>query len=534
MNNRLIACLSMLLLSLCAEASNRTVKADGSGNFTTIQACANAMSNGDTCTVYAGTYNEEITIKAGAVGAYKTLQANGSDLVYVLDVTLNSHNKLIGFHVQNPAAPHSHDCIVVNGNATDVYVTGNTTYACGGNHGAIAGGTGSSYVYLQDNTVVWPCTTSTPPTAPCIAINFVGDHWLIENNDISHVSDFIYLTGNYNVIRNNLLHDTKESDCIASCHIDGVQTGSAIATQYNLVEGNTIVNSLGPNEHFTILQAYQCAGQCHNIIYRFNKGAHVGSAAVEDDNGKIATAPGFYNISVYNNTFADFSQTGGGTAAFIYNATNAAFMNNLLYYPGTFAVNAFLCDDRSAGASTCSTFTAKNNLAWCTNCKLYGQVYQKGSFTDVTSASTGNIKADPLFVSYSPTVLGDLSLSPASPAVGAGSYLTKVAATDSGSGTSLVVNDAGFFQDGHGIQGVKPDQIRVGTTTVVQITSVNYTNNTLSLAKPITRSPGDPIYLFSDSNGRVVLFGNAPDIGALPTAVQQTPAPPTGLAVTVS
>ena len=31
-----------------------TVKRDGTGDFTTIQACADAASEGDTCVVYAG------------------------------------------------------------------------------------------------------------------------------------------------------------------------------------------------------------------------------------------------------------------------------------------------------------------------------------------------------------------------------------------------------------------------------------------------------------------------------------------------
>ena len=54
---------------------------------------------------------------------------------------------------------------------------------------------------------------------------------------------------------------------------------------------------------------------------------------------------------------------------------------------------------------------------------------------------------DPLFVSAAATGT-DLHLQAGSPAVDAGGPLTTVAAADSGSGTSLVVDDATYFQPG--------------------------------------------------------------------------------------
>ena len=87
---------SILIFSLSAFAANYTVKPSG-GNYSTIQACATAMSAGDTCTVYAGTYNENVTVPAGTAGNYKTITVNGSDVVNVSGgFTLNSHTKLIG------------------------------------------------------------------------------------------------------------------------------------------------------------------------------------------------------------------------------------------------------------------------------------------------------------------------------------------------------------------------------------------------------------------------------------------------------
>jgi hypothetical protein len=623
MKRQLISFVSLLVLSLCAEAANYTVKQTGDGNFSTIQACANVMANGDTCSVYAGTYNENVTVPAGGVGAYKTLQVNGTDVVYVLSFVLNAHTKIIGFHVQNPSSPNSVRCVNVVNSATDVYITNNDFYACGTD--SIMGTTSAtapypSYVSVQNNIFSYGCSTSSAPDV-CSAIVSRGDHWLIEGNDFSHITTAIGRNGSYGVVRNNTFHNAygrdlvglfSERECIPelsatatisgttvtwvsgdqffneypgawvkisgthytiasvasytsivasyasmtlqaspsppqgsqtltggngrNCHLDFFSSEPSNSTQYNLIEGNTLNTLLGSDSKGILAQGDVCAGQCHHLIIRFNVGAHVGGGGIADNNANNGTVnPGFYHVKSYNNTWVDFNsdptqQPGGGTNDFTHNSTNGANFNDIFYYPESlFHLTPITCAE-GLPSDTCSTFAERNNLAWClgantgVTCNLHSQNYGRGNFTD----DPGNIKADPLFVNYA---ANDFHLSTGSPAISAGSYLTTVAAGDSGSGTTLLVNDAGFFQDGDGIAGVKPDQIRVGTSTVAQITSVNYATNTLVLANSITRSPGNPVYLFSDSNGRIVLTGNAPDIGAFPSGLQQMPAPPTGLTV---
>jgi hypothetical protein len=141
----------------------------------------------------------------------------------------------------------------------------------------------------------------------------------------------------------------------------------------------------------------------------------------------------------------------------------------------------------------------------------------------VFTSDLGNQIADPKFVDYASN---DFRLAAGSTAIGAGTYLTTVATGDSGSGTSLVVNDASFFQNGSGI--VNADWIRVGVSTTVQISSINYATNTITLASGISRSASDPVYLYKDSTGRTVLVGSAPNIGAT-FASAPVPAPPTSL-----
>src|SRR2546425_10753686 len=72
-------------------AATYSVKAGGGGNFTTIQACANAAVAGDTCTVFAGTYAERPTLPAsGTAGNPITFNVNSGDAVVVQGFVITS------------------------------------------------------------------------------------------------------------------------------------------------------------------------------------------------------------------------------------------------------------------------------------------------------------------------------------------------------------------------------------------------------------------------------------------------------------
>ncbi len=517
-----------LAASLC-PAATFTVKAGGGGDYTTIQACATAMANGDTCTVFAGTYNEHVTLSAGGVASYKTLQVNGTDVVNVLDFVINSHDKIIGFHIQNPSSPASQDCIGIVNSSTDIYITSNNFYACG-NHAMISGVNSSdtsSHVFIQRNTFSYSCSTTGAPNT-CRGMNVTGDHDLVENNDLSHVSDGINIQGSHHILRNNTMHDTSVSECgshSGNCHIDFIESEPAVATQFNLYESNTLLNNLGADGHGYLAQGDACAGQCSNLIIRFNVGAHVGSGGILDDNAQNSgVSPGFFYVKSYNNTWVDFANTpanqpAGITNGFSHNSTHGAEINDLFYYPQAMSdFNPYATD-----ASTVGTFAVSNNLAYCTAfpCNLHGKTYGSGSFT----SDPGNIQANPQFVNYAGN---DFRLANGSPALNGGTYLATVAAGDIGSGTSLVVNDASFFQDGSGIAGVNADCISVRTVgTHACIMAVNYSTNTLTMASGFTRSAGDHVWLYSDSTGRQVLIGGAPNMGA-------TFQPPTPISVCAS
>jgi hypothetical protein len=113
-----------------------------------------------------------------------------------------------------------------------------------------------------------------------------------------------------------------------------------------------------------------------------------------------------------------------------------------------------------------------------------------------------------------------LSLKGNSPCIDIGTHLTRTKGSGSNS-TKLVIDDALFFQDGtwgsaltHAVTHF-PDWIAIGTVgNIVKILFVDYATNTIILASPMTWPARAKIWLYSDSNGRRVLYGRAPDIGA--------------------
>jgi hypothetical protein len=152
-------------------------------------------------------------------------------------------------------------------------------------------------------------------------------------------------------------------------------------------------------------------------------------------------------------------------------------------------------------------------------------LYATGTF----ASEPGHQVANPNFLSYvSPgSASNDFHLTVGSPAIGGGTFLTTVNGTISSS-TSLVVNDASYFQDGYGLSNafstVSGDCIAVTTAlNHVCVTAVNYSTNTLTLASPISATNGDPVWLYKDSSGTVQLNGANPDIGAFQFGVTLPP-----------
>ena len=116
MRNRFQFSFAVLLVTNLFAAT-LTVKTDGSGDHTTIQAAINASSNGDIVLVYAGTYTENINF-GGKNITIQSLYVSSSDTSYISSTIINGNDaasvvkvksgessaKLIGLTLRDGAA----------------------------------------------------------------------------------------------------------------------------------------------------------------------------------------------------------------------------------------------------------------------------------------------------------------------------------------------------------------------------------------------------------------------------------------------
>jgi hypothetical protein len=136
--------------------------------------------------------------------------------------------------------------------------------------------------------------------------------------------------------------------------------------------------------------------------------------------------------------------------------------------------------------------------------------YEGVSNTQTLANNWLHATGDPLFVDWSTGDLDpdnrtahDFHLQDTSRAIDNGGWLTTAKSTSSG--TSLVVADSLWFTDGDGV--APGDRIQIqGSSTVLTVTSVNYSTNTLTISPSTSWTSGNGVgFVYSDS---------APDQGA--------------------
>lgn len=127
-----------------------------------------------------------------------------------------------------------------------------------------------------------------------------------------------------------------------------------------------------------------------------------------------------------------------------------------------------------------------------------------GFFNTNHTAFSGNIQQDPLFVDANNN---DFHLQPVSSMIDAGDFLT-VVASPGGSGSQIMVEDAGYFYDGYGIFGEQGDLIKFENGQSARIINIDYRsdNKTVTLDRQVSWNNGEKVSLN--------YYGVAPDIGA--------------------
>lgn len=389
-------------------------------------------------------------------------------------------------------------------------------------------------------------------------------HNVLEDCEFYHAGHHtIGVMENHNVIRNNRLHNEQWYEYA----VDGITYGYRVIAVggeyntnyhhgYNLFEGNEISHATN-NPNSSLGGAGIHLSSSNNIIRYNDFYANAGNSIILESHTATTTGRMNYN-HIYNNTF--FANGYGATFP---NATNPLTREGPNWRGSPPDRSPFYFVSGGTGAIFATSLygnAVKNNLAW----NNYGEFAVSGMYNDgwdfdncdgygvcgdtVFANNWVDANGDPKFTSEgdygSPTIpttdwewywyltkdtppvditaslnQPDFTLQANSGAIDQGTYLTQAKFSGSNERT-LYVDDAKYFQDGwgHGAGGgayVAADYIAIGTiTNTVQIDSIDYANNKITLKNAKTWSAGAHIWLYKDSDGTIVLNGAAPDQGA--------------------
>lgn len=461
---------------------------DGSSGtpWLTISKCASTMTAGDTCVIKdtAGTYAGFTETTSGTSGNRITYQCAGSTPEINGEIGISADYLNI------------FDCrFHTTSGVRSIRIGGTTTH---------------TYMWIAGNTF---------ENSGIGVIGGCFSRSLFENNTFAATlsNDIHIICGEYNVIRNSTSPGTA---CGGGTHCDFLQSAGCVdggshpsSYDHSIIERNTLLNWDSSDEHFQLsndtdgcLDGEAVIG----LLLRFNKIYNInsGSSFTVLDNGSCGggCTPTNHN-HVYNNDVADAASPSETFSVYYVASQNSTVKNNL-FADAMIPTNA-------TGANLGSGGTV--------GCNLYYDKDQTMTFASPASTESGAVKnMDPILTD---PANGDFSIDGMSPAVDTGCSLGTTSGTGSTS-TALTLADPYFFQDGFGggaAVGVMPDCIAIGTVSNVACIvegSVDYdqasgTYGDMTLDAPLSWSDSDPVWLYSDSDGTVVISGGSPDIGAV-------------------
>ena len=373
------------------------------------------------------------------------------------------------------------------------------------------GVSGSKYNWLHDNTIYgagYISASCDDSGGGAIKIANLGQDYesgnnTIEDNHLYYGSHHVIQTfSKNNVIRNNIVHN------------EGWMVPSACDP------GNPDTNGKYGNRNFEISDKNNRT-DIRNLI----EGNRVGHAGKNPDVGNGSN--GIELSSSANIVRYNFAFNNGEKGFMTYHKANSPNNDNHIYNNTSYIT-------RGIGVANYSLYCYNEDEG----SKIINNILVNGSAGDInprcavgSNENRGNwITSDgsPGFVDTDisdPTslTLPNLTLESNSGAIDNGTYLTKANGSGSSS-TTLIVDDSFYFQAGSGsvrtplgspLSNIQADYIAIGSiSNTVQISDINYSTHTITLASAMTWKDGDKIWLYRNSKGIKVLRGGAPDIGA--------------------
>lgn len=473
------------LAANCVSSYNPATRSCTGGSAAGYQSIADGLASaqaGDTVQLRAGTYNERlIPPRSGTSELYITIKNFAGENPTVTGTTepailLAGRSYLIidGLRVDNVVGwgrieDSSHNIIRNNrfSRATSTGTTGGLKLVR------------STYNKILSNT-----------------FDDGSDSLVIQESDRNLVQDNVFTKarhslfslrcGNYNVIRGNTFNNAdQKAGEIYDCEGTSDAPVKLDATKYNLVEANRFTYTRAASADYRY-NGIQYSGQYgivrRNVFYE-NQGGGL-NFQVYSDEALYNYGHRVYNNTYFNNRCYAIAASSNGTSS---RYTNNRVKNNIFY--------------RNTG---CNGESAQTNI---------------GNTTAVVLENNATLTTGPSFVNEASY---DMRLSSGSAMIDAGTFVTQT--TGAGSGTQMVVDDAGYFFDGHGIPGEMGDLIQLADQTQTsRIIAVNYATRTITLSQPLTWTDRQGVHL--------AYSGSRPDMGAyeFSSGSTVTPSPPANL-----
>lgn len=297
---RVYAILSVLLLFRSpVHAADYTVKRDGSGDFTTIQACADVARAGDSCAVYPGVYSEHVRTTAGGNGdsARIMFKAQGIATMRGFDVR-HPFVTIEGFDITGYTLKYQGQITVFSG-GNDCRIVNNTLRDGAADVYGV-------YFYVFSGLAASDCVVSGNKLSNLngIFLTLNGDNHLIQGNvlELQNNTDYVRLFGSNHVFRRNVFwRGTTQAS--SGNHPDFVQTfgGEGLESQNHLFEENWIQDLPSQFSQMDSGDGVVVKGVLHtnvkNVIFRRNVivsvslNANVGMPGVRFENNT------FYRMS---------------------------------------------------------------------------------------------------------------------------------------------------------------------------------------------------------------------------------------------
>lgn len=482
-----------------AGTGTGTSRANAWTSFAAInQAGLNA---GDVVLVYAGTYDERFIVTRGgtAANARITYKGVGSPVLRGIQASAINFVAIIGLEFTQPSNAYNYASINLS-NCSGWLIQDNYF------HDTYSDGINGAFNTVNSNNIVRRNTfsningTGGGAGGSGVTISMYGHSNLIEYNTILKSLDRVRAFGTGNVVRNNFFGATDTSFYPNASpfpfHSDGFQSfQSSLPLVKLLFEKNFDMDNRdtvggatnNPNGHGLIVQDSVGTNGLNWYVIRFNLLVREAEAAM--------ILQSVNKVRFYNNTIVQMGadNTTNFHSAIAWNAGNQDdydFRNN------TFPFNPRMID--ANGIITTSNrptnFTSAANHSF----NLSTQVVLPAG------ASPANLpQVDPQFTDGTGVAGHDnYTLRTGSPLRNAAAAITTAVGLGINQ-TALQVADAKRLFDGWGVADA--DFIKIGTGAYVQIASIDYATNVVTLSAPRTWSNGD-----------AVVVKGTEDVGALP------------------